>query len=96
MRVVVLTATLDEQLVRDTLAAGASGFLLKDVTRRGLVTALQGALSGEVVLHPEARRLLGDAGRRGGAADAADAGEPAEEDAAAGPGRRPRAADLFA
>jgi DNA-binding NarL/FixJ family response regulator len=88
VRVVVLTATLDPQLVRDTLAAGASGFLLKEITRRGLVSALRSAVAGEVVLHPEVSRALEAAGGAS-ASDGADAKDAAEE-------RRPRAADLFA
>ncbi len=57
-RVVVLSAMLEERWVRETVAAGASGYLLKQLTRRDLVEAIEGALSGSLILHPEARRLL--------------------------------------
>ena len=58
-KLIVLTAVMDELLLRETLAAGASGYLLKDVSRRGLVGAIQNAMAGETTLHPEAQRLLG-------------------------------------
>lgn len=49
----------EERWVRETVAAGASGYLLKQLTRRDLVVeAIEGALSGSLILHPEARRLL--------------------------------------
>jgi NarL family two-component system response regulator LiaR len=57
-RIVVLTAMIDERWVQETLQAGACGYLLKDITRRELVAAIEGARAGRPVLHPEAQRLL--------------------------------------
>jgi DNA-binding NarL/FixJ family response regulator len=56
--VVVLSAMIEERWVRETVAAGASGYLLKQLTRRDLVAAIEGALAGRQVFHPEARKFL--------------------------------------
>jgi DNA-binding NarL/FixJ family response regulator len=58
-KLIVLTAVLDELMLRETLAAGSSGYLLKDVSRRTLVAAIQDAVAGETILHREAQKLLG-------------------------------------
>ena len=60
-RVLVLTTFDLDEHVYDALAAGASGFLLKDVTRDELVAAVRVIASGEALLAPSVtRRLLAD------------------------------------
>ena len=49
---IVLTTFGDEGLVRDALAAGAKGFLLKDVSLDGLVRAIRAVHSGEGAVVP--------------------------------------------
>lgn len=50
--VLVLTTFDDDALVRSALAAGASGFLLKDTSVEGLTTALHAILDGGMVIDP--------------------------------------------
>lgn len=54
---VVLTTFDDEDLVRDALAAGASGFLLKDSSTEDLVAALRSVVEGGMVLDPRIARV---------------------------------------
>jgi DNA-binding NarL/FixJ family response regulator len=49
---IVLTTFGDEALVREALAAGAKGFLLKDVSLDGLVRAIRAVSSGEGAVVP--------------------------------------------
>ncbi len=60
-RVVVLTSALDETRVRRALAAGASGYLLKDAPPAALLDRLRAALRGEIPLDPAALRALAGA-----------------------------------
>lgn len=57
-QVVVLTNFASDQKVRDAVAAGAIGYLLKDVLKAELVQAIRNAREGRPSLHPEAQRLL--------------------------------------
>ena len=60
-RVLVLTTFDLDDYVYDALLAGASGFMLKDVGRNDLVTAVRVVAGGEALLAPSVtRRLLGD------------------------------------
>jgi DNA-binding NarL/FixJ family response regulator len=60
-RVLVLTTFDLDDYVYDALLAGASGFLLKDVGRDELVSAVRIVAGGEALLAPSVtRRLLGD------------------------------------
>ncbi|MHB9145796.1 MAG: response regulator [Symbiobacteriia bacterium] len=56
--IVVLTSFIDDTKIGNALAAGASGFLLKDLQPPDLVRALENAVRGEPVLHPEVTRRL--------------------------------------
>lgn len=57
--ILVLTAYDYEQYIFPLLAAGAAGYLLKDVNSRELVNAIETVLKGEPVLHPAvARKVL--------------------------------------
>jgi DNA-binding NarL/FixJ family response regulator len=56
--VLVLSSFIEEPLVRDAVAAGAIGYLLKDASKNDLVHAIRAAVDGRPTLHPEAQRLL--------------------------------------
>ncbi|GAT66673.1 response regulator transcription factor [Planomonospora sp. ID91781] len=67
-RVLVLTMFDLDEYVYAALRAGASGFLLKDVHRDGLVEAVRVVAAGDVLLAPAVtRRLVADLVGRGGA-----------------------------
>jgi DNA-binding NarL/FixJ family response regulator len=57
-KVVVLTTFDDDAYVHEALAAGASGFLLKDAPADQLVSALRIVASGEAMLAPSVTRRL--------------------------------------
>lgn len=70
-RVLVLTTFDLDEYAFGALDAGASGFLLKDVDRAGLVTAIRAVAAGDAVLSPRVtrevlRRRLPSAGEGGG------------------------------
>lgn len=58
VRVVLLTSVGEPAAVREAMAAGAAGYLLKDLSRAELVAAVRAAAAGRRVLHPEAERAL--------------------------------------
>ena len=57
-QVVVLTNVASDQTVRDAIANGAVGYLLKDVLKGELLQAIRNANLGRPSLHPEAQRHL--------------------------------------
>src|SRR4029077_14739033 len=61
VRVLVLTTFDVDEYVFAALRAGASGFLLKDVTPEELLTAIRVVAAGEALLAPAATRHLVDA-----------------------------------
>ncbi len=64
VRIIVLTNTLDGDMVELALQAGACGYLLKDVQALTLVQAIRSAAAGQQVLDPEATHALIRAVRR--------------------------------
>lgn len=56
--VLILTAYDDDQYVFALLAAGAAGYLLKDVPSREVVRAVRSVHAGEPVLHPAIARKV--------------------------------------
>jgi DNA-binding NarL/FixJ family response regulator len=63
-RVIILTTFDLDQYVYDALCAGASGFLLKDVTAERLFDAVRVVAAGEALLAPTVtRRLIGEFAR---------------------------------
>jgi DNA-binding NarL/FixJ family response regulator len=71
-RVLVLTTFDLDEYVYEALRAGASGFMLKDVTAQQLVDAVRVVAAGEALLAPTVTRRLLD--RFAGTLPAADAG----------------------
>jgi DNA-binding NarL/FixJ family response regulator len=57
-RILVLTTFDLDEYVYDALAAGASGFLLKDVTAEGLFEAVRVVAAGDALLAPAVTRRL--------------------------------------
>jgi len=57
-RVLLLTSFADDQNVVAAMQAGAAGYMLKDVLRDELVSAIKRVARGEPALHPEAQRKL--------------------------------------
>lgn len=63
--VIVLTTFDDDALVQDALAAGASGFMLKDSSTDDLVHAIRSVRDGGLVLDPRVARAAVGRGRSG-------------------------------
>ncbi len=57
-RVLMLTSLADEAAIREAVAVGAIGYLMKDVSRLELVRAVRDAARDRPTLHPEAQRIL--------------------------------------
>jgi DNA-binding NarL/FixJ family response regulator len=57
-RFLVLTSYAEDRQVHEAIAAGAIGYLLKDVLRTELVRAIRDANQGLPALHPEAQKQL--------------------------------------
>jgi len=61
VQVIILTTYDEDELVFDGIRAGASGYLLKDITRRRLADAVRGAARGEAQIDPAiASQVLGE------------------------------------
>ena len=56
--VLVLTSYSDDMRVRDAIQAGAIGYLLKDVLKTDLLSAIRSAAAGKPTLHPDAQKYL--------------------------------------
>ena len=52
IKILVITSFDDDDAVREALQAGANGFLLKDVSPRGLVDAIRAVMEGNSVVSP--------------------------------------------
>jgi DNA-binding NarL/FixJ family response regulator len=88
-RIIILTTFDLDEYVYAALAAGASGFLLKDVTPEHLVAAVQLVRTGDALLAPSITRRLVERFAATPAASAPDTGAP-------GAGRPARAGRLVA
>jgi len=58
VEVLVLTSFAEEGQVQQAVAAGAAGYVLKDVLKDDLLQAIRNARAGKPWLHPEAQRQL--------------------------------------
>jgi DNA-binding NarL/FixJ family response regulator len=64
-RIVVLTASTDDEDLFEALQAGAQGYLLKNLEAASFFDLLEGALEGQPALTPElSRKILSAFGRR--------------------------------
>jgi DNA-binding NarL/FixJ family response regulator len=52
VKVLVLTTYADDEWVFDAIQAGASGYLLKDTPREGLIKAVRGTVTGKTYVDP--------------------------------------------
>jgi len=52
VKVLVLTTYDDDEWVLDAIRAGASGYLLKDTPREGLINAIRGTMAGKTYVDP--------------------------------------------
>lgn len=57
-RVLILTTFIDDGRVSEAVEAGAVGYLLKDVDRQDLLSAIRSAHAGRPTLHPAAQEQL--------------------------------------
>jgi NarL family two-component system response regulator LiaR len=58
VRVIALTSFQEDALVQGALEAGATGYLMKNVSARELATAIRSAYHGKMTLSPEAAEAL--------------------------------------
>ncbi len=58
IKIIAMTSFDEADLVHDVLAAGAIGYLLKNITADELAKAIRDAASGKSTLSPEAARVL--------------------------------------
>lgn len=64
LKIIVLTSFHEQDLVEKALRAGATSYLLKNVTAEDLAAAIQAAHAGYSTLAPEATEVLINANRR--------------------------------
>ena len=64
-RVIVLTTYRNEDYIFPSLAAGASGYLLKDASREELAEAIRAVARGESLLDPQVAETVNRPGPRG-------------------------------
>ena len=58
VQIIALTSFKEGELIKNALAAGAIGYLLKDVSADDLVRAIRAAYAGRATLSPEAAQAL--------------------------------------
>ena len=63
VKIIILTSFHEQDLVEDALKAGATSYLLKNVTAEELASAIQDAYTGKSTLAPEATEALINATR---------------------------------
>ena len=73
--VLILTAHESEQLVREVLAAGARGYVLKSDAGRILVRAVEALLEGQTFFTSKVARLVLEGYLRGGGTEALESGQ---------------------
>jgi len=78
-RVIALTSFAEDDKVFPAIQAGASSYLLKDVSPDNLIEAIRAVHAGEARLHPDIARKLMDAMRGAPPKDAPGAAPPASD-----------------
>ncbi len=58
VRVLILTVHEDEELLREAIRSGASGYIVKRAVETELKTAIQAVCRGEIYVHPSMTRSL--------------------------------------
>ena len=58
VKVIALTSFQEEDLVQGALQAGATGYLMKNITARELAAAIRSVYAGKMTLAPEAAQIL--------------------------------------
>lgn len=69
-RVLILTSNADDKTINEALAAGAHGYLLKEIDGRGLVQAIQSVAAGKSILDPAVTARVIELAKGGGNAAA--------------------------
>ncbi len=69
IRVIVLTSYSDETTIFDAMAAGADGYLLKEIDGEALVQGIRDVVTGKAVLDPAVTRVLGRLDHPGGTSE---------------------------
>lgn len=65
IKIIILTSFHEQDLVQEALNAGATSYLLKNVTAEELAAAIRAADKGQSILSPEATEALIQAARKG-------------------------------
>ena len=73
-RVLMLTASMEEDAIVEAVAAGATGYLHKDTNREQLLSAVRAVALGDLHLPPESVRRAFEAKRRAGKTEDATVG----------------------
>lgn len=74
--IVILTSSRDSESLHDALAAGATGYLLKDAEPAEIAAGIRSAARGESPIDPRVARMLFPAAAPGAAAQTAQLPEP--------------------
>jgi DNA-binding NarL/FixJ family response regulator len=70
--VLILSVYADQELFRNAAAAGAAGYILKDISPMNLASAIRAVHQGKAIINPElAKRLLEDFAGHGSSAESA-------------------------
>lgn len=64
IKIIILTSFHEQDLVEEALKAGATGYLLKNVTAEELASAIRSAYAGQATLAPEATEALIESARQ--------------------------------
>ena len=68
VRVIILTAFVDDEIVMQAIGSGAEGYLLKEIDEQGLVRAIKEVAEGRSILDPAVTRRVLNRVKEGGSA----------------------------
>lgn len=71
VKVIILTAFADDEIVMQAIGSGAEGYLLKEIDEQGLVRAIREVAEGRSILDPAVTRRVMNRVKDGGAAQPA-------------------------